>query len=147
MIQIEEINLTRGPDPQWLNVLPEPWSSFKPATTLGELPKLAPNAWRIYSRHCLRDTVVYGDGRYSLGITLREGRWRFRFCDAVNNECLDRKAIEAALRTVDDSVEQEIEQLFRVLDWEVADIDSRITDEHSGEAMRFRALQTFLADH
>lgn len=145
MIPIEEINLTCGPNPQWVKALPEPWSSFKPATTLGELVKLAPNAWRIFSRHCLRDTVVYGNTRYSLAITLREGRWRFRFCDAVNNECLDRKVIEAALRTIEGSVEKEIEQLFRVLDWEVADIASRIIDESTGAAKRLRALQAFLA--
>lgn len=88
---------------------------------------------------------MYGNTRYSLAITLREERWRFRFCDAVNNECLDRKVIEVALRTIEGSVEKEIEQLFRVLDWEVADIASRIIDESTGAAKRLRALQAFLA--
>lgn len=146
MIRIEEMNLTRGPDKQWLEALPEPWSSFEPATTLGELACLAPGWWRIHGRHCLRDTVVYGNRRHSLDITLREGRWRFRFCDAVDNECPDRKVIEDALRTVGGSVDKEIQQLFRVLEWEIADISARITNEGDRLAKRLRRLQAFLTE-
>jgi hypothetical protein len=146
MIHIEEIYLTRGSSVQWLEALPEPWLSFRPATTLGELACLAPSAWRIYTRHCLKDTVVYGNRRRSFGITLRDGRWRFRFCDAVDNKCLDRKIIEDALRTVEGSVEREIEQLFRVLEWEVADVAVRLIDESDPCAKRLRRLQAFLAE-
>lgn len=146
MIKIEEIYLTRGPNIQWLETLPKPWSSFRPATTLAELACLAPSAWRIYCRHCLKDTVVYGNQRHSFGITLRDGRWRFRCCDGIDNKCLDCKTIEDALRTVEGSVEREIEQLFRVLEWEVADIAARLTDESNPLTKRLRQLEAFIAD-
>lgn len=98
MIDIEDINLTRGPNIKWLKGLSKPWSTYQAAKTLGELAKLSPNTWRIYARHCLRDTVVYGNGRCSFGITEKEGQWRFRFCEGSECEFLYRARIDDALR-------------------------------------------------
>lgn len=100
MIDIESIHLKRGPNPEWLKGLAEPWCSYQPATTLGELAVLSRNFWRIYARHCLSDTVVYGNGGSSFGITLREGQWRFRFCEGPECEFLYSATVEDSLRVV-----------------------------------------------
>ena len=55
-------------------------------------------------------------------------------------------AAQGRLRTVEGSVEREIEQLFRVLEWEVADVAVRLIDESDPCAKRLRRLQAFLAE-
>ena len=98
-MNISLISLKRGPNPDWVKLLPAPFNSYEPAHTLGELEQLAPCMCYFFARHCLVDSVVYGDGRHGFGIRLIEGRWKFLFCDAVNGVALTGNQIDAALLT------------------------------------------------
>lgn len=96
-IDLSGINLTRGPDPSWVQLLPVPFCDFTPAETLGQLVNLAPSMWPIMARHCFLDTVVYGNRRHSFGIQLKDNRWVFRYCEGVNNVALHGYEMHAAL--------------------------------------------------
>lgn len=128
--QIEDINLLRGPDPKWVKGLPSPYNTFQPAKTFKELAELCPSWWRILARGCLSDTVVYGNGKFSFSIRLEHGRWRFRSSEGINGKrCLDRVTLEAELRKFEGSTAKDIEQLFRVIDWETNDIVARVSEQ------------------
>ncbi len=127
--QIEEINLARGPNPKWVQSLPQPYNTFRPAKTFGELTELAPSMWTIYARRCLVDVVVYGNGRHSFAIQHVAGlMWRFRGADSCDGEtCLDRVVMEKALAPYQyGCIEDEIKRRLQVFDWDACDILSRV---------------------